>query len=78
MFYWRQKKLEMYKINKIPSYIIISNFRPDMEIAHQLGIIELTIPGEHRIKVANKMKVKYAPIVKEAKQKGWRVRIWAV
>ena len=41
-------------------------------------MIELTLPSEHRIEVSNEMKkAKYAPIVEEARQKGWRVQIWA-
>ena len=49
------------------------------ESTHHLGIIELTVPSEHRIEVSNEMKkAKYAPIVEEARQKGWRVQIWAV
>ena len=68
---------------KIPSSITITNLRPDMllmsESTKQLGIIELTVPSENRIEVSKKLKkAKYTPLAEEAKQKGWRVRIWAV
>ena len=68
---------------KIPSSITITNLRPDMllmsESTKQLGIIELTVPSENRIEVSSELKkAKYTPLAEEAKQKGWRVRIWAV
>ena len=68
---------------KIPSSITVTNLRPDMillsESTKQLGIIELTVPSENRIEVSSELKkAKYAPLAEEAKQKGWRVRIWAV
>ena len=76
-----QVKVDLRGSLKIPSDIIITNLRPDMilESTQQLGIIEVTVLSEHRIEVSNEMKkAKYAPIVEEAKEKGWRVRIWAV
>ena len=49
------------------------------ESTKQLGIIELTVPSENRIEVSSELKkAKYTPLAEEAKQKGWRVRIWAV
>ena len=45
----------------------------------QLGIVELTVPNENRIEVSSELKkAKYAPLVEEVRQKGWRVNIWAV
>ena len=78
-----QVKVDLEGSLKIPSNITITNLRPDMilvsESTHQLGIIELTVPSEHRIEESNEMKnAKYAQIVEEARQKGWRVQIWAV
>ena len=63
-----QVKVDLGGILKIPSNITITNLRPDIilvsESTHQLGIIELTVPSEHRIEVSNDMKkTKYAPIV---------------
>ena len=49
------------------------------ESTKQLGIIELTVPSENRIEVSSELKkAKYTPLAEGAKQKGWRVRIWAV
>ena len=68
---------------RIPSNITITNLRPDMVLVsqstQQLGIVELTVPNENRIEVSSELKkAKYAPLVEEVRQKGWRVNIWAV
>ena len=78
-----QVKVDLRGKLKIPSSITITDLRPDMiivsESTKQLGIIELTVPNENRIEVSSEIKkAKYAPLAEEAKQKGWRVRIWAV
>ena len=53
-----------------------------MLISHQtkqVSFIELTVPSEDRIEVSGEIKkAKYEAIAVEGRQKGWRVRIWAV
>ena len=76
-----QVKVDLGRQLRIPSNITVTNLRPDIIVSDntkQLGIVELTVPGEDRIEVSSEMKkAKYAPVAEEAKQKGWRVRIWA-
>ena len=68
---------------KVPTEITTTNQRPDMMIiskqTKQVGFIELTVPNEDRIEVSSEMKkTKYEAIAIDGRQKGWRVRIWAV
>ena len=68
---------------KVPTEITTTNQRPDMMIiskqTKQVGFIELTVPNEDRIEVSGEMKkAKYESIAIDGRQKGWRVRIWAV
>ena len=68
---------------KIPAEITTTNLRPDMMLisrqTKQAGFIELTVPSEERIEVSSELKkTKYEAIAIEGKQRGWRVRIWAV
>ena len=45
------------------------------ESTTQAGLVELTVPTEERIEISAELKkAKYAPILEEGKQKGWRVR----
>ena len=68
---------------KVPTEITTTNLRPDMMLisrqTKQVGFIELTVPNEDRIEVSGEMKrAKYEAIAIDGRQKGWRVRIWAV
>ena len=45
----------------------------------QASIIELTVPNEDRVEVSGELKRnKYEAIAVDGRQRGWRVRIWAV
>ena len=68
---------------KVPPEITTTNLRPDMMLiswqTKQVSFIELTVPSEDRIEVSGELKkTKYEAIAVEGRQKGWRVRIWAV
>ena len=68
---------------KIPAELSTTNLRPDMMLisrqTKQAGFIELTVPSEERIEVSSEIKKnKYEAIAIEGRQRGWRVRIWAV
>ena len=68
---------------KIPAEVTITNLRPDMMLiswqTKQVSFIELTVPSEERIEVSGEIKkTKYEAIAIDGRQKGWRVRIWAV
>ena len=68
---------------KVPTEITTTNLRPDMMLisrqSKQVGFIELTVPNEDRIEVSGELKkAKYEPIAIDGRQKGWKVRIWAV
>ena len=68
---------------KVPAEVTITNLRPDMMLiswqTKQVSFIELTVPSEERIEVSGEIKkTKYEAIAIDGRQKGWRVRIWAV
>ena len=68
---------------KVPVEVTVTNLRPDtMLISYQtkqVSFIELTVPSEDRIEVSGEIKkAKYEAIATDGRQKGWRVRIWAV
>ena len=68
---------------KVPIEVTTTNLRPDMMVisrqTKQVGFIELTVPNEDRIEISGEIKkAKYEAIAVEGRQKGWRVRIWAV
>ena len=68
---------------KVPIEVTTTNLRPDMMVisrqTKQVGFIELTVPNEDRIEISGEIKkAKYEAIEVEGRQKGWRVRIWAV
>ena len=45
----------------------------------QATFVELIFPSEERIEVSGEIKkTKYQAIAVEGRQKGWRIRIWAV
>ena len=45
----------------------------------QASIVELTVPSEDRIEVSGEIKkTKYEAIAVEGRQRGWKIRIWAV
>ena len=75
--------VDLDKKLKIPAEITLTNLRPDMILvsksSRQLGVVELTVPNEDRIEVSGELKrAKYEKIACEGRQKGWKVRIWAV
>ena len=68
---------------KVPTEITTTNLRPDMMIisgkTKQASIVELTVPSEDRIEVSGEIKkTKYEAIAVEGRQRGWKIRIWAV
>ena len=68
---------------KVPAEVTITNLRPDMMLiswqTKQVSFIELTVPSEERIEVSGEIKkTKYEAIAIDGRQKGWKVRIWAV
>ena len=68
---------------KVPSYVMETNLRPDIllisEATKQMGVIELTVPSEERIEISGELKkTKYAILEEEGRQRGWKVRVWAV
>ena len=49
------------------------------DYTRQMGVIELTVPSEERIELSGELKrTKYAPLLEEGRQNGWKVRVWAV
>ena len=68
---------------KVPTEITTTNLRPDMMIisskTKQASIVELTVPSEDRVEVSGEIKkTKYEAIAVEGRQRGWKIRIWAV
>ena len=68
---------------KVPSYVMETNLRPDIllisEATKQMGVIELTVPSEERIEISGELKkTKYATLEEGGRQRGWKVRVWAV
>ena len=44
-----------------------------------MRIVELTVPDKNRIEVSSELKkAEYTPVAEEAKQNGWRVRMWGM
>ena len=78
-----QLEVDLDRRLKVPPEITTTNLRPDMMLiswqTKQVSFIELTVPSEDRIEVSGELKkTKYEAIAVEGRQKGWRVRIWAV
>ena len=68
---------------RIPESIVVTNLRPDMvltsESTKQMGVVELTVPGEDRLEVSGELKkMKYEELHTGAEAGGWRVSIWTV
>ena len=68
---------------RVPAYVTKTNLRPDILLisdnTKQMGVIELTVPSEERIELSGELKrTKYAPLLEEGRQNGWKVRVWAV
>ena len=68
---------------QIPKFITDTRARPDMIIfsrtAHCLGILELTVPYEDRMEVANELKrSKYEELKTACEANSWSVVIWPV
>ncbi|XP_050957201.1 uncharacterized protein LOC127158092 [Labeo rohita] len=64
---------------KFPEYILSTSLRPDMVItsdaSKQVVLVELTVPWEDRMEEAHERKrAKYAEIVVECRNKGWKAR----
>lgn len=74
---WRMEA-DLHKRLKFPEIIACTNKRPDVVIwsvsAKTVILIELTVPWEERMEVANELKsTKYAELVKDCEQNGWKV-----
>ena len=68
---------------KVPEEVSQTDLRPDLLLVSdrtkRMGVMELTVPNEERVEVANEMKrAKYATLQVEGKRKGWSVQVWAV
>ncbi|XP_053339380.1 uncharacterized protein LOC128510861, partial [Clarias gariepinus] len=64
---------------KFPEYILTTSLRPDMvltsDASKQVVLVELTVPWEDRLEEAHeRKKAKYAEIVVECRNKGWKAR----
>ncbi|TWW64138.1 hypothetical protein D4764_03G0011460 [Takifugu flavidus] len=64
---------------KFPEHISTTSLRPDMvltsESTKQVVLVELTVPWEDRLEEANERKrAKYANLVIECQNKGWKAR----
>jgi hypothetical protein len=64
----------------VPPHIVSTRLRPDMLLWSDLEkivyFIELTVPWEDRVEVANELKkAKYAEMAEEAAQRGWSSRL---
>ena len=60
-----------------------TDLRPDLilvsDASKRMGVMELTVPNEDRVELANEMKrMKYATLQVEGKKRGWTVEVWAV
>ena len=78
-----EMKVDLDRQLSIPTDIACTNQRPDLIIysrsSRKIAIIELTVPGEERVGVANELKkLKYTELEEECKRKGFVPRIWAV
>ena len=79
---WRMQ-LDLDKRLRIPAEVAPTDLRPDLilvsDASKRMGVMELTVPNEDRVEVANEMKrMKYATLQVEGKKRGWTVEIWAV
>ena len=74
---WKME-VDLDKKLKFPEAILLTNKRPDIVLwscdEKYLVIVELTVPWEDRMEVANELKSsKYEELVKECENKGWKV-----
>ena len=79
---WRMQ-VDLDKKLRIPAEVAPTDLRPDLILVSsstkRMGVMELTVPNEDRVEVANEMKrMKYATLQVEGKKRGWTVEIWAV
>jgi hypothetical protein len=76
-----QMLADLDKQLKFPEVILSTNLRPDIVLwttaRKFLVIIELTVPWEDRMEIANELKsTKYNDLVKDCENKGWKV--WSI
>ena len=79
---WRMQ-VDLDKKLRIPAEVAPTDLRPDLILVSsstkRMGVMELTVPNEDRVEVANELKRrKYATLQVEGKKRGWTVEIWAV
>ena len=75
-----EMKVDLIQQVVVPSHIVSTRLRPDMLVWSDLEkivyFIELTVPWEDRVEVANKLKkAKYTEMSGEAAQRGWSTRL---
>ena len=76
-------QVDLDKKLKVPAEVAPTDLRPDLILVSnstkRMGVMELTVPNEERVEVANEMKrTKYATLQVEGKKRGWTVQVWAV
>ena len=76
-------QVDLEKKLRVPAEVAPTDLRPDLILisnsTKRMGVMELTVPNEDRVEVANEMKRrKYATLQVEGKKRGWEVDVWAV
>ena len=76
-------QVDLDKKLRVPAEVAPTDLRPDLILVSnstkRMGVMELTVPNEDRVEVANEMKRrKYATLQVEGKKRGWSVEVWAV
>ena len=76
-------QVDVDKRLRIPVEVAPTDLRPDLILvsksSKRMGVMELTVPNEDRVELANEMKrMKYATLQVEGKKRGWTVEVWAV
>ena len=76
-------QVDLDKRLRIPVEVAPTDLRPDLILvsnsSKKMGVMELTVPNEDRVELANEMKrMKYATLQVEGKKRGWTVEVWAV
>ena len=75
--------VDLEKKLKIPQFIAETTKRPDLIIYSKatkcIGMVELTVPYEDRMEVANELKrSKYEELRQACERNNWKTRIWPV
>ena len=76
-------RVDLGKQLQFPREIVETSLRPDLvmwsEVSKTVLLVELTVPWEGGVEAANERKrAKYADLVAECREAGWRTIMWPV